>query len=74
MPLLMQSAEAVVQDHKVNTKAVLEKDMVVGNPTLSRVHGLNRAREGVVKMRKNTAHNKMMQNQYDGTKRRLHDI
>lgn len=72
MPLLMQSVEAVVQDYKVNTKAILEKDMVIGSPTLSRVQGLNRAREDV--MRKNTAHNKMPQNQRDGTRRRVHDI
>jgi hypothetical protein len=72
MPLLMQSVEAVVQDYKVNTKAVLERDMVIGSPTLSRAQDLNRARKGV--MRKNTARNKMPQNQRDGTKRRIHDI
>jgi hypothetical protein len=72
MPLLMQSVEAVVQDYKVNTKPVLEQDMMVGNLTLSRIQDLNHTREGV--MRKNTVHNKMTQNQRDGTKRRVHDI
>jgi hypothetical protein len=59
----------------MNTKAILGKDPMTDNVTLGRVHNLVRARECVMKMRKNTIRKEVRLNQYlDGPSKRLHNI